>query len=107
MFGPEVSIHGGNHRTDLVGRFMIDIKMDEKLPENDQDIIIEDDVWIGTKAIILKGVTVGEGSIVGAGTVVFKDVPAYSIITGSHVQKIRKRWSKYEIDRHKEIINKI
>ena len=102
MFGPEVTLHGGNHRTDLVGRYMIDINLDEKLPENDQDIHIKDDVWIGTRAIILKGVTIGQGSIIGAGAVVSKDVPAYSIITGNKVQKTRDRWSKKLIDEHKK-----
>jgi len=105
MFGPEVTVHGGNHRTDLIGRYMIDIRLDEKLPENDQDVIIEDDVWIGTRAIILKGVTVGQGSIVGAGAVVSKDVPPYSIITGNKVQKLRERWSESQIEEHKNKIN--
>jgi len=46
-------------------------------------ISIEDDVWIGARAIILKGVTVGRASIVGAGAVVTKDVPPYSIVGGN------------------------
>ena len=102
MFGPEVSIHGGNHRTDVIGRFMIDIKLTEKLPENDQDVVIENDVWVGAKAIILKGVTIGQGSIVGAGSIVSKDIPPYSIITGNKLQKIRDRWSESEIEDHKK-----
>lgn len=46
-------------------------------------ISIEDDVWIGARAIILKGVTVGRASIVGAGAVVTKDIPPYSIVGGN------------------------
>ncbi|WP_435627910.1 acyltransferase [Candidatus Ferrigenium straubiae] len=46
-------------------------------------VIIEDDVWVGARAIILKGVTVGRASIVAAGSVVTKDVPAYSIVGGN------------------------
>lgn len=46
-------------------------------------ISIEDDAWIGARAIILKGVTVGRASIVGAGAVVTKDVPPYSIVGGN------------------------
>lgn len=53
-------------------------------------IIIEDNVWIGLNAIILKGVTIGEGAIIAAGAVVTKDVPAYSIVAGVPARIIRK-----------------
>lgn len=46
-------------------------------------IVIEDDVFIGARAIILKGVTIGKGSVVGAGAVVTKSIPAYSIAAGN------------------------
>jgi maltose O-acetyltransferase len=104
MFGPNVSIHGGNHRIDLLGRYMIDVKLEEKLEENDQDVIIEDDVWIGANAIILKGVKIGEGSIVGAGSIIYKSVPPYSIIVGSKSQSIKERWTKEQIEIHKKIL---
>ncbi len=45
-------------------------------------ITIEDNVWIGRRAMIMKGVTIGKGSIVAAGAVVVKDVPEYSIVAG-------------------------
>lgn len=45
-------------------------------------VVIEDDVWIGCRAIILKGVTIGTGAVIGAGAIVTKDVPAGGIITG-------------------------
>ena len=48
------------------------IEVQEKLPENDADVTIEDDVWIGANSTILKGVTIGRGSIVSAGSVVTK-----------------------------------
>ncbi len=55
-------------------------------------IVIEDDVWIGTNAIILPGVTVGSHSIIAAGAVVTKDVPAWAIVGGvpAKVLKFRK-----------------
>jgi acetyltransferase-like isoleucine patch superfamily enzyme len=53
-------------------------------------IIIEDEVWIGAKAIILKGVTIGKGSIIGAGAVVTKDVPPYSFAAGNPARIIKK-----------------
>lgn len=46
-------------------------------------IRIEDDVWIGHSAIILKGVTIGQGAIVGAGTIVTRDVPPFAIVVGN------------------------
>ena len=46
-------------------------------------IVIEDDVFIGARAIILKGVTIGRGSVVGAGAVVSRSVPAYSVVVGN------------------------
>jgi acetyltransferase-like isoleucine patch superfamily enzyme len=54
-------------------------------------ITIEDDVWIGEKAIILKGVTVGGGSVIGAGSVVTKDVAPFSIVAGNPAKIIKKR----------------
>ncbi len=58
MTAPRVTMITGGHRIDLLGRFMIDIGNDEKNPDDDKDIIIEGDNWIGAGAIILKGVTV-------------------------------------------------
>ena len=54
-------------------------------------LIIGDDVWIGTRAIILPGVTIGNGVIIGAGAVVTKDVPDYAIVGGVPARVIRLR----------------
>jgi maltose O-acetyltransferase len=54
-------------------------------------ITIEKDVWIGAQAVILPGVTVGEGAVVGAGAVVTKDVPPFAIIGGAPARIIRMR----------------
>lgn len=105
MFGPGVTIITGDHRTDLIGRTMISVTNSEKLPENDLDVVIEDDVWIGANVTILKGVTIGTGSIIAAGAVVTKSVPDFSISGGVPTKVIKSRFSDEEKQKHLEIIN--
>ena len=102
MFGPDVSIRGGDHNTSVVGSYMYDIK--KKLPENDQPVIIEDDVWIGTRAILLKGVRIGTGSIVAAGALVTKDVAPYSIVGGIPARLLKKRFKEEILEEHITIL---
>lgn len=92
MIGPNVVIVTGDHRIDLPGRTMISVRDDEKLPENDQDVVIENDVWIGANVTILKGVTIHSGSVVSAGAVVTKDVPPFTIVGGIPARVIKKRF---------------
>lgn len=105
LLGPNVTIIGGDHNTSVIGKFMYDVK--EKLPENDLPIIIEDDVWIGTGAIILKGVTIGTGSIVAAGAIVTKNVPSYCIVGGVPAKVIKERFSQEEKHEHLRLIQKV
>ena len=51
-------------------------------------IVIEDDVWIGFNATILKGVKIGKGAIIGASTIITKDVPPYAIMVGSPARQV-------------------
>ena len=60
--------------------------------DNKGDIIIGNDVWIGYEAVILSGVTIGDGAIIGARAVVTKDVPPYTIVGGVPAKQIRKRF---------------
>ena len=57
---------------------------------NSAPITICDDAWIGMNCIILKGVTIGEGAIVGAGSVVTKDVPAWTVVAGNPARVVKK-----------------
>lgn len=91
MFGPEVTVRGGNHRIDLPGVPMIDVGDDMKRPEDDLGVVIGNDVWIGTRAVILHGVSVGDGSVIGAGSVVTKDVPPNTVVGGNPARVIRER----------------
>lgn len=104
MFGPEVTIRGGNHRTDIKGRPMIDVRDEEKVPANDPGVTIESDVWIGTRAILLAGVTIGRGAIVAAGAVVTRSVAPYSIVGGNPARLIAMRWSPEEIAEHERLL---
>lgn len=100
MFGPEVMIRGGNHTTIYEGRYMYDIGDSEKRQEDDLGVNICDDVWIGARAIILQGVTIGRGSIIGAGAVVTKSVPPYAVVVGSPARVVKFRWTVDKILLH-------
>ncbi|MBK7803608.1 MAG: CatB-related O-acetyltransferase [Chloracidobacterium sp.] len=60
-------------------------------------ILIKDDVWIGTRATIMSGLTIGQGAIVAAGSVVVKDVPPYSIVAGTPAKVIKYRFDEQTI----------
>lgn len=61
--------------------------------DNRGDIVVGNDVWIGYEAVILAGVTIGDGAVIGARAVVAKDVPPYTIVGGVPAKPIRKRFS--------------
>ena len=65
--------------------------------DNKGDIVIGNDVWIGYQAVILSGVTVGDGAIIGARALVTKDVPPYTIVGGVPAKPIRKRFDQATI----------
>lgn len=94
IFGPHPTIITGDHRTDLEGVYMADITDADKLPQNDAPVVIEDDVWCGANVTILKGVTIGRGSVVAAGAVVTKSCEPYSVIAGVPAKLIKKRFEK-------------
>ena len=61
------------------------------------DIIIGNDVWIGYEAVILSGVTIGDGAVIGCRAVVTKDIPPYTIVGGVPAKPIRKRFDEETI----------
>ena len=75
----------------------LDVKEIASAWDNKGNIIIGNDVWIGFEAIILSGVTIGDGAIIGTRAVVTKDVPPYTIVGGVPAKPIRKRFSDYVI----------
>lgn len=102
IFGPSPTIITGDHRIDIIGKYIIDSH--EKLPENDAPVIIEDDVWCGSHVTILKGVTIGRGSVVAAGAIVTKSCPPYSIIGGIPAKIIKYRFDIDEILEHEKML---
>ncbi|MBR0173719.1 MAG: acyltransferase [Lachnospiraceae bacterium] len=105
MFGPNVTMITGGHRTDIIGRYMTTVTNAEKLPENDQDIILKGDNWIGANATILKGVVIGEGAVIAAGAVVTKAVPRYAVVGGVPAKVIKYRFNPQQACHHEKIIN--
>ena len=91
MIGPDVLFIGYNHNFDS-----LEIPMRLQGFIGDIPISIGDDVWIGARSIILPGVTIGKGSIIGAGSVVTKDVRPYSICAGNPARVIRSRLPSQE-----------
>lgn len=67
--------------------------------DNKGDIVIGNDVWIGYEAVIMPGITIGDGAIIGTRAVVTKDVPPYAIVGGVPAKIIRKRFSEDIIDK--------
>lgn len=83
MSGPNLTVITGDHRIDILDRPMMTLADEDKLPENDQDVIIGDDVWMGSGVTVLKGVCVSDHCVIAAGSVVTKNVePEYSIWGG-------------------------
>jgi len=85
MMGPEVMFIAVNHNYDKMN-----IQMNMQ-GETREKIVIEDDVWIGARAIILSGVKIESGSIIGAGAVVTKNVEKNTIVGGVPAKKIKNR----------------
>ncbi len=97
--GPNLTIITGDHHM-IVGKYIDEVTSNEKIPENDKDVIIEENVWCGTNVTILKGVHIGRGAILAAGSVVTKNCPPYSIVGGVPAKFIKFYWSIDQILEH-------
>lgn len=100
---------GANHRVDWFSTYPFGhikeslfpkVKKGSGHPATKGDVTIGNDVWIATNAVIMSGVRIGDGAVVGAYSVVTKDVPPYTIVAGNPAKQIRKRFSD-------EVINKL
>lgn len=109
VFGPHPTIITGDHRTDMIGKYMIDVTVSDKIhPDGsnpyDAPVTVEDDVWAGANVTILKGVTIGRGSVIAAGAVVTKSFPPYSIIGGVPAKLLKTRFTPGQIAEHERLL---
>lgn len=98
-----VFLLGGNHNYRGITTFPCKVKFmgHTEEAETKGEIVVGSDVWIGYRSTILSGVTIGQGAVIGAGSLVCQDVPAYSICGGNPVKVIGWR---YDFDVIKEMI---
>ena len=87
---------GGEHQVKSISTYPFKVKAwgAEREAGSKGDIVLKDDVWIGTNAIICSGVTIGQGAIVAAGAVVTKDVEPYAIVGGNPAHFIKWRFDE-------------
>ena len=94
-----LTVHTGNHAR-IVGMYVTDITEINKPKDFDHDVIVEDDVWIGSNVTLLAGVTIGRGVTVAAGAVVTKSMPPYCICGGVPAKFIKFYWTIDQILEH-------
>lgn len=89
-------ILGGNHRMDTLSTYPFKVMFlgEKREAYSKGPVVVEDDVWIGTRAIILSGVTIGKGAVIGAGAVVSKDIPPYAIAVGNPCKVLKYRFDE-------------
>lgn len=110
--GAKFLFNSANHTLDSLSTYTFPIFFEEwGLPvediprawDNKGDIVIGNDVWIGYEAVVMAGVTIGDGAIIGARAVVTKDVPPYTIVGGVPAKPIRKRFDDETIERRLDL----
>ncbi|GAC1648230.1 MAG: CatB-related O-acetyltransferase [Herpetosiphon sp.] len=99
---------GGEHRVDWVTTYPFNILVPEASsitghPHTKGDVIIGNDVWVGYGALVLSGVTIGNGAVVAARSVVTRDIPAYAIVGGNPARHIKYRFDEQTIRRLQEL----
>ena len=86
LMGPDVVIYTSGHKFDRV-----DIPIGKQGPSSVEPVSIGNDCWIGRRVMIMPGVHIGDGCVIGAGAVVTKDVPSYSVVGGVPAKVIKRR----------------
>jgi acetyltransferase-like isoleucine patch superfamily enzyme len=97
-------LSGGIHPTDWVAsypfrsRWGMEGAYSDGMPQSRGEVVIGSDVWLGTDAVLLSGVTIGHGSIIAARSVVTRDVPPYSVAAGCPARVLRQRFPPQVVD---------
>lgn len=106
--GAKFLFNSGNHALGSLSTYTFPIFFEEwglpvedipKAWDNKGDIVIGNDVWIGYEAVIMAGVTIGDGAIIGTRAVVTKDVPPYTIVGGVPAKPLRQRFDDETVKR--------
>ena len=106
--GAKFLFTSGNHSMKSLSTYTFPIFFDEweldakdirDAWDNKGDTVIGNDVWIGYEAVIMSGVTIGDGAVIGARAVVTKDVPPYTIVGGVPAKPIRRRFDDAAIEK--------
>lgn len=106
--GTKFLFNSANHALDSLSTYTFPIFFEEwglpvedipKAWDNKGDIVIGNDVWIGYEAVIMAGVTIGDGAIIGTRAVVTKDVPPYTIVGGVPAKPLRRRFDDETVKR--------
>ena len=94
-----LNVQTGNHAR-VLGVFVGDVTEDNKPKGYDADVIVEEDVWIGTRVTLLEGVTIGRGTTIAAGAVVSRSMPPYCVCGGVPAKFIKFYWTIDQILEH-------
>jgi acetyltransferase-like isoleucine patch superfamily enzyme len=95
---------GGDHRVDWISTYPFRVRwelpgaFDDGHPRSQPDIVVGNDVWIGSDALILPGVTIGDGAVVGARAVVTRSVRPYAVVVGVPAREMHRRFSDDQIE---------
>ena len=97
-----VVIGPGDHDYRNISTRSIVLSSDARSHFTDKPVMIGNDVWIGVNAVILRGVTIGDGAVIASGAVVNKDVPDFAIVGGVPAKVIKYRFSEPKIEKIKD-----
>lgn len=106
--GPNLTVITGNHMS-VIGKYLMQVTDDDKKlydPEGkqDQDVVLEEDVWLGSNVVLLNGVKIGRGAVIAAGSVCRNKIPPYAIVVGNPAKVVGFRFTPEQIEEHETLL---